>query len=67
MVLEEMMSMESKGQPGADPAAAPLLSSQSSDLYGVFHVSLPLLPKIARMGYIWSDLGKDNSVEHKIT
>jgi hypothetical protein len=32
MVLKEMMSMESKGQPGAASAASPLLSSQSSDL-----------------------------------
>jgi hypothetical protein len=41
MVLKEMMLMESRGQPGAALAASPLLSSQPSDLYGVFRVVLP--------------------------
>jgi hypothetical protein len=31
MLLKEMVLMELKGQPGAAPAASPLLSSQSSD------------------------------------
>jgi hypothetical protein len=51
MLLKEMMSMESKGKPGAAPAASPLLSSQSLDPYGVFHVSLPPPHKIAKGGY----------------
>jgi hypothetical protein len=41
MVLKVMMSMESRGQLGAALSASPLLSSQPSDPYGVFHVFLP--------------------------
>jgi hypothetical protein len=37
--------MESKGQPGAALVASPILSLQSSDLYGVFHVFLLPLAK----------------------
>jgi hypothetical protein len=40
--------MESKGQPGAAPAASPLLSLQSIDLFGVFRVSPPPRHEIAR-------------------
>jgi hypothetical protein len=50
MVLKKVVSTESKGQPGAAPAAAPLLSSQSADLYCLFRVSPPLRHKIARGG-----------------
>jgi hypothetical protein len=39
MLLKKMVSMESKRQPWADLAVSPLLSSQSADLYSVFHVS----------------------------
>jgi hypothetical protein len=53
MVMKEKMSMEAKGQPGADLATSPLLSSQSSDLYFIFYVSLPPHRKIAR-GHIYS-------------
>jgi hypothetical protein len=41
MLVKEMVLMTSKGQSGAAPLASPLLSSQSSDLYYVFCVSLP--------------------------
>jgi hypothetical protein len=41
MLMKEMVSMESKGKPGAAPAASPLLSSQSSEQFCVFYVSLP--------------------------
>jgi hypothetical protein len=50
MLLKEMMPMESKGQPGAAPAVSLLLSSQSSDLYCVFRVSLPPRREIAEGG-----------------
>jgi hypothetical protein len=40
--------MESKGQPGVAPRASPLLSSQSIDLFGVFHVSPSPRHEIAR-------------------
>jgi hypothetical protein len=53
MVLKEMMSMESKGQPGEAPTASPLLSSQSAYLYCVFHVSSPPPCEIARRGCIY--------------
>jgi hypothetical protein len=46
MLLKEMMSMESKGQPGAALTASPLQSLQSSDLYCVFCVSLSPSHKI---------------------
>jgi hypothetical protein len=52
MVMKEMMSMEAKGQMGAAPAASPLLSSQYSDLYYMFSVSLPPCRKITRLTYI---------------
>jgi hypothetical protein len=39
MLLKEMVSMESKGQPRAAPSVYPLLSSQSTDPFGVFRVS----------------------------
>jgi hypothetical protein len=43
MMLNEMVPMEAKGQPGADSAVSPLLSLQFADPYCVFHVSpLPL-------------------------
>jgi hypothetical protein len=42
--------MEAKGQSGAAPAAAPLLSSQYSDLYGVFRISLPPPCEITNVG-----------------
>jgi hypothetical protein len=38
------VSIESKGQPGAAPAASPLLFSQCADPFGVFRVS-PLPPR----------------------
>jgi hypothetical protein len=41
MLHKEMVSMESKGQPGAAPTTYPLISSLCLDLYGVFVVSLP--------------------------
>jgi hypothetical protein len=50
ILLKEMMSMESKGQLGAAPAASPLLSSQSSDLYCVFRVSLSPSHEIIKEG-----------------
>jgi hypothetical protein len=50
MLLKEMMSMESKGKPGAAPTVSPLLSSRSSDPYGEFCVSLPSPHKIAEGG-----------------
>jgi hypothetical protein len=50
LVLKEMISMESKGQPGVALVASPLLSSQSSDLHGVFHVFLPRHREIAKWG-----------------
>jgi hypothetical protein len=40
--------VESKEQPRAAPAAASLLSSQSADLFGIFHVSPPPRRKIGR-------------------
>jgi hypothetical protein len=52
MLLKEMVLMESKGQPGAAPAASPILSSQSSDPYGVFRVSLLPLREITEGGHI---------------
>jgi hypothetical protein len=39
-----------KGQPGVAPAASPLLSLQSLDLYGVFCVSLSSPREIAKGG-----------------
>jgi hypothetical protein len=48
MVLKEMVSIELKGQLGASP----LISSQSSDPYGVFRVSPPPPRKIAKEGDI---------------
>jgi hypothetical protein len=49
-VLKEMVSMEYKEQPGVAPEASPLLSLQSTNLFCVFHVSLPPPHKITRGG-----------------
>jgi hypothetical protein len=54
MLVKEMVLMESKEQLGADPAAAPLLSSQSSYPYGVFCVSLPPHHEVAERGGIYT-------------
>jgi hypothetical protein len=48
MLLKEIVSMESKGQWGAAPAAYPFLSSRFVDPFGVFHVSPPPHCKINR-------------------
>jgi hypothetical protein len=48
MLLKDMMSMESKGQPGVTPTASPLLSLQSADPFSVFCVSLPPHREIAQ-------------------
>jgi hypothetical protein len=48
MLLKEMVLMESKGRLGAAPATSTLLSSQSSDQFCVFCVSLPPHREIAR-------------------
>jgi hypothetical protein len=45
IVLKEIVSIESKGQLGAAPAASPLISSQSTDPYCIFCVSPPPLAK----------------------
>jgi hypothetical protein len=50
MVMKEIDSMESKGQLGAALAASPLLSTQSSNSYGVFRVSLVLHHEIDKGG-----------------
>jgi hypothetical protein len=47
IVTKVVVSMEVKGQPGIALAASPLLSSQSSDLFHVFHVSTPPSHEIA--------------------
>jgi hypothetical protein len=52
MLLKEMVSMESKGQLGAVPAASPLISSPSSDQNCVFHVS-PLTPRQVARGVLY--------------
>jgi hypothetical protein len=41
MMLKDMVSKDSKEQPGASLAASPLLSSQSLDLFHVFRVYPP--------------------------
>jgi hypothetical protein len=47
MMMKDMVTMEAKEQPGAALTMYPLLSSQSIDLYCVFHVSLLPYYKIA--------------------
>jgi hypothetical protein len=66
MLLKGMMSMEVKGKSGEAPAASPLLFSQSSDSYGVFHISPTHLCEITKRGYILSVLGQEDSIESKI-
>jgi hypothetical protein len=39
MMLKEIVSMEAKAKLGVALAASPLLSSHSTDLYCVFHLS----------------------------
>jgi hypothetical protein len=50
MLLKEMVSMESKGHLGAVPVACPLISSKSSYLFRVVHVSSLPHHEIARGG-----------------
>jgi hypothetical protein len=47
ILWKDIMSMESKEQPGAAPVASPLLSSQSANPFGVFRVSPPPHREIA--------------------
>jgi hypothetical protein len=66
MLLKEMVSMESKGQPGVALVASPLLSSQSSDQFRVFFVSPSPRCKITRGVFYIVDLDQDEFMEIKI-
>jgi hypothetical protein len=61
MLLKEMVSMESKGQPAATLIASPLISSQSSNQNCVFRFSPPSHCKVARGGIYSQFLVKTNS------
>jgi hypothetical protein len=61
-----MMSMETKGQPGAAPAASLLQSSQSVDPFRVFCVSTPPRHKIARGGVYIVDFRPKRFREAKV-
>jgi hypothetical protein len=50
MDMKEMMPMEAKVQLVAAPATSPLLSSQSTDPFCVFFVSMPPSHKITKGG-----------------